>query len=158
MTRVFKIQRLVHLLRLRGKKVSADKRIDDLSKDVNKKFGTLYKMWETFMSKSNNVPQPQDTGGILARQIPVLQDDDPSGMRGPVSEADDPSGCAGLLFHWTMSWTRSLKNSGNRQVFGRCTMTTSCLSLQDRKKKILLAYCQMTRTIKRLVIVQNQLL
>lgn len=70
------------------KKESADKRIDSLEKKMEEQLGSILQIVQS-LSKSQS---QQETGAITASQIPVLQDDYPSGVRGPVSEVAGPSG------------------------------------------------------------------
>ncbi|MCG8076955.1 MAG: hypothetical protein JAY75_12015 [Candidatus Thiodiazotropha taylori] len=70
------------------KKESADKRIDSLEKKMEEQLGSILQIVQTLCKSQGQ----QETGAVTASQIPVLQDDCPSGVRGPVSEVAGPSG------------------------------------------------------------------
>lgn len=72
------------------KKESVDQRIDSLEKKMEEQLGSILQIVQS-LGKSQNQNQ-QETRAVSASQIPVFQDDRPSGVREPVSEVVGPSG------------------------------------------------------------------
>ena len=70
-------------------KVSVDSRIDLLEKKMDEQLGSILHLVQTLANPSSS---QRDTGVLAPGQRPVLQDDHPAGVSGPVSEEAGPIG------------------------------------------------------------------
>ena len=111
-----------------------------LKKKMEEQLGSIIKIVQT-LSKSQ---KQQETGGVLASQIPVSQDNRPSGVREPVSEVTSPRGMQRPFISLDNNLDQEFES---RRQENMQMQDDDMLSITPGQSKILLDFCQMTGMI-----------